>query len=344
MRFGSRSPRGGGPQAYRRGQPRPAPDGACRTGHAPAPGTAVNAVTAAKLKVIPAGDGTSTIVLSGTDGATYSYRNVAASMVQRTRVNAGTQIGVIGPGGLTFSISAPDVRGAVDAGEALQAWPAGSASMSGLCPPPSPLPLSRRPAGRCWWLPTRERARPRRTRPSSWLATWSGCRPTRSATPVPSVVRLPRHSRSRLQAASDWWSSSWRTGRQPRRRRSRHRCPQAMRWVAPPGTTPKQAAAYREIIAARPGFLVESLPAALAAVNAPAVNGLLGGHGQPVPEAGRRPARWRLPRSWPPTHPPADRLEPVSTQAHTVVSWAEEQMGKPYQWGQPGRAASTAPG
>jgi hypothetical protein len=128
------------------------------------------------------------------------------------------------------------------------------------------------------------------------------------------------------------------------RRRSRHRCPQAMRWVAPPGTTPKQAAAYREIIAARPGFLVESLPAALAAVNAPAVNGLLGGHGQPVPEAGRRPARWRLPRSWPPTHPPADRLEPVSTQAHTVVSWAEEQMGKPYQWGQPGRAASTAPG
>ena len=34
-------------------------------------------------------------------------------------------------------------------------------------------------------------------------------------------------------------------------------------WVAPPGTTPKEAAAYRAIVATRPGFRVESLPAAL---------------------------------------------------------------------------------
>jgi hypothetical protein len=45
-------------------------------------------------------------------------------------------------------------------------------------------------------------------------------------------------------------------------------------WVAPPGSTPEQAAAYRQIVAARPGFRVETLPAALAAVDAPAVHGL----------------------------------------------------------------------
>ena len=115
-------------------------------------------------------------------------------------------------------------------------------------------------------------------------------------------------------------------------------------WVAPPGTTPKQAAAYRVIVAARPGFRVETLPAALATMNAPAVNG----------SAGRVPAASAA--SWSPTGALATatlvaayastayRLESVSAQARTEVSWAEEQLGKPYQWGQPGRAASTAPG
>ena len=32
----------------------------------------------------------------------------------------------------------------------------------------------------------------------------------------------------------------------------------------------------------------------------------------------------------------AYRLESVSAQARTVVSWAEEQLGKPYQWGAAG--------
>jgi hypothetical protein len=86
-----------------------------------APGTAVDAVTAGTLRVIPAGGGNSTIVLSGTDGAAYTYRHVTASPVRRARVTAGMQIGVSGPGGLGFSISVPDVRGPVDAGEALQA-------------------------------------------------------------------------------------------------------------------------------------------------------------------------------------------------------------------------------
>jgi cell wall-associated NlpC family hydrolase len=111
---------------------------------------------------------------------------------------------------------------------------------------------------------------------------------------------------------------------------------QDLLWVAPPGTTPDQAAAYRAIAADRPGFRVESLPAALAAVNAPAVNAL----------AGRE--RGTSAGSWSPTGALATatlvaayastayRLESVSTQARTVVSWAEEQLGKPYQWGAAG--------
>ena len=107
-------------------------------------------------------------------------------------------------------------------------------------------------------------------------------------------------------------------------------------WVAPPDTTPKQAAAYRAIVAARPGFRVESLPAALTTVDAPAVNALA------------RKARAASAASWSPTGALATatlmaayastayRLQSVSTQAQTVVNWAEEQLGKPYQWGAAG--------
>jgi cell wall-associated NlpC family hydrolase len=106
---------------------------------------------------------------------------------------------------------------------------------------------------------------------------------------------------------------------------------QDLLWVAPPGTTAKQAAAYRAIVAARPGFRVESLPAALTAVNA---------------LTGR--ARATSAGSWSPTGALATatlvavyastayRLESVSAQARTVLSWAEEQLGKPYQWGAAG--------
>ena len=107
-------------------------------------------------------------------------------------------------------------------------------------------------------------------------------------------------------------------------------------WVAPPGTTPKQAAAYRAIIAARRGFRVESLPAALAAVNAPAAS------------APARTARANSAGTWSPAGALATatlvaayastafRMESVPMQARTVVSWAEEQLGKPYQWGAAG--------
>ena len=303
-----------------------------------APGTAVDAVTAGTLKVIPAGDGTSTIVLSGTDGATYTYRNVTARMAQRTRTNVGTQIGVSGPGGLTFSISVPDVRGAVDADEALQAWASGlSVNVRAL--PSTIAPATAAPARRQVLLVTDAGA----GTAAADLAKSVAGQMVRVQT---DTVGDPRSVGGQAPAAQQIAAPGGQqlvvvvlangTPAQAAALAARLPAGHDVLWVAPPGTTPKQAAAYRAIVAARPGFRVESLPAALAAVNAPAVNGLARSAG--ATSAG----------SWSPAGALATatlvaayastayRLESVSAQARTEVSWAEEQLGKPYQWGAAG--------
>ena len=303
-----------------------------------APGTAIDAVTAGTLKVIPVGDGTSTIVLSGNDGVTYTYRDVTASMAQPTRVNAGTQIGVSGPGGLTFSISVPDVRGTVDADEALQAWAAGlSVNVRAL--PSTIAPASAAPTRRQVLLVADAGAGTAATD----LAKSVAGQMVRVQT---ATVGDPRSPNGRALVAQQIAAAGGQrlvvvvlangTPAQAATLAARLPAGQDLLWVAPPGTTPKQAAAYRAIVAARPGFRVESLPAALAAVNAPAVNTL----------ASR--ARATSAGSWSPSGALATatlvaayastayRLESVPAQARTVVSWAEEQLGKPYQWGAAG--------
>ena len=303
-----------------------------------APGTAVNAVTAGTLKVIPAGDGTSTIVLSGTDGATYTYRNVTARMAQRTRMNVGTQIGVSGPGGLTFSISVPDVRGAVDADEALQAWASGlSVNVRAL--PSTIAPATAAPARRQVLLVTDAGAGTAAADVAKSVAgqmvrvqtdTVGDPRSVGGQAPAAQQIAAPGGQQLVVVVLANG------TPAQAAALAARLPAGHDLLWVAPPGTTPKRAAAYRAIVAARPGFRVESLPAALAAVNAPAVNGLA------------RSARATSAGSWSPAGALATatlvaayastayRLESVSAQARTEVSWAEEQLGKPYQWGAAG--------
>ena len=303
-----------------------------------APGTAVVAVTAGTLKVIAAGDGTSTIVLSGTDGAAYTYRDVTTSMAQRTKVNAGTQIGVSGPGGLTFSISVPDVRGAVDADEALQAWAAGlSVNVRAL--PSTIAPATAAPARRQVLLVTDGGAGTAATDLAKFVAGQMVRVQTSTVGDARSLGgqaraarRIAAAGRGRLVVVVLAHGTPALAAALAARLPAGH----DVLWVVPPGTTPEQAAAYREIVAARPGFRVESLPAALAAVNAPAVNGL----------ASRAPAASA--GSWSPTGALATatlvaayastayRLESVPAQAHTVISWAEQQLGKPYQWGAAG--------
>jgi cell wall-associated NlpC family hydrolase len=299
-----------------------------------APGTTVDAVTAGTLKVIPAGGGTSTMVLSGTDGATYTYRNVTASMAQRMRVNAGTQIGVSGSGGLTFSISVPDVRGAVDADEALQAWAAGlSVNVRAL--PSTIAPVTAAPARRQMLLVTDAGVGTAATDLVKSVAgqmvrvqtdTVSDTRSLADQAPAAQQIAAPGGRRLVVAVLANG------TPAQAAALAARLPAGHDVLWVAPPGTTQQQAAAYRAIVAARPGFRVESLPAALAAVNAPAVNASAGS------------ARATSAGSWSPTGALATatlvaayastayRLESVTAHARTVVSWAEEQLGKPYQW------------
>jgi len=303
-----------------------------------APGTAVDAVTAGTLTVIPAGGGPSTIVLSGADGAAYTYRDVTVSRAPRTTVNAGAQIGVSGPGGLTFSISVPDVRGAVDAGEALQAWAAGlSPNVRAL--PSTMTPATAGPARRQVLLVTGAGAG---TAATDLAKSMAGPMVTVQASAVGDT-----RSRGGLARAARRIAASGRgrlvvvvladgTPAQAAALAARLPAGRDLLWVAPPGTTPGQAAAYRAIVAARPGFRVESLPAALAAVNAPAGNGVA--QTAPAASAG----------SWSPSGALATatmvaayastayRLGSVPAPARTVVSWAEQQLGKPCQWGAAG--------
>jgi len=298
-----------------------------------APGTAVDAVTAGTLKVIPAGDGTSTIVLSGTDSVTYTYRDVTASIGEPTRVNAGTQIGVSDPGGLTFSISVPDVRGAVDADEALQAWAAGL-TIDVRALPSTIAPVTAGQARKHVLLVTDAEA----GMAAADLAKSVAGQMVTVQTDTVGDTRSPggRAAMARQIAAAGGQRLlvvilADGTPAQAAALAARLPAGHDLLWVAPPGTTPEQAAAYRAIVAARPGFRVESLPAALSAVNA---------------LTGR--ARATSTGSWSPTGALATgtlvatyastayRLESISTQARTVVSWAEQQLGKPYQWGAAG--------
>jgi hypothetical protein len=247
-----------------------------------APGTAVDAVTAGTLRVIPAGGGISAIVLSGADGAAYTYRHVTASPVRRARVTAGMQIGVSGPGGLRFSISVPDVRGPVDAGEALQAWAAGFAVNVRALPStiaPAPAAPARRQvlvitdtaAGAAAADLTKAVAGPMVTVRASTAGD------TGSAGGLAAAARQAAAAGGRRLVVA-----VLADGTPARAAALAARLPAGrdVLWVAPPGTTPEQAAAYRQIVATRPGFRVESLPAALAAVDAPA--GALPDHVQPV--------------------------------------------------------------
>jgi cell wall-associated NlpC family hydrolase len=314
---------------------RPAPAGPVQL---PVPtGTAVDAVTAGTLRIIPAGAGMATVVLSGTDGATYTYRDVSAGVAQRTKVAAGTRIGVTGPSGVTFSISVPDVRGAVDAAEALQAW------ATGLSVDVRALPSTIEPAT-ATATATPTATAPTRTRVLLAIDGGAGATAadlTKSLSGPFVAVRTETVSDARSpggQAAAARQIAAAGHGRllfvvlangtpaQAAALAARLPAGQDVLWVAPPGTTQKQAAAYRAIVAARPGFRVESLPAALAAVNA--VAGSASATSEHWSATGALAAA-TLAAAYAST---AYRLQSESTQARTVVSWAEQQLGKPYKY------------
>jgi cell wall-associated NlpC family hydrolase len=69
---------------------------------------------------------TNTVVVVGTDGATYTYTGVVGAPAIGTLTKAGLNIGTAGPTGITFGIMIPDVDGQVCATPALEAWSVGT--------------------------------------------------------------------------------------------------------------------------------------------------------------------------------------------------------------------------
>lgn len=298
-----------------------------------AAGTPVDAVTAGTITITPAAGGTATVVLSGADGATYTYRGVTVTPRpgpgRPQKVRAGMRIGASRPGGLTFSISVPDTSGAVDAEQALEDW------ASGLSVNVHALPSTIEPAS----------AAPARTQ--TLLVTDSGSRAaaglTRSLSGPQVRVRAetvsdPRPVRHQNPVAHRIASAARRqlvivvlahgTPTQLKAIAARLPAGRPLLWVAPPGTTARQAAEDRAIAAAHPGLRVESLPAALAPASAPAKPGTA------LPPMSVL-ATATLTSAYAIT---AYRLDSPSTQAGAELSWAENQLGKPYQWGAAGLA------
>jgi cell wall-associated NlpC family hydrolase len=305
-------------------------------------GTSVYAVTEGTPTVIPAGNGTSVIVLSGTDGATYTYRNVIAAPQpaaagtgkgKATKVKAGTKLGTSGSGGLTFSISVPDVHGLVDADEAMQSWASGlSIDVRSL--PSTTGGASAAPARENVLLVTGPGAQATTSTLSKSLAdtlvqvrtatltaapgtnTSGGADPFGRTSPVgqqiaasggPTLVVAALANGTPAQAAK--LAALLPAGHQ-------------LLWVAPAGTTPQQAAAYQLIVAAYPGFRVESLPAALAPAKS----------GKPAPASAVEAAQLATATLTATYTTTAYRLHSVSSEADAALSWAEQQLGKPYLW------------
>lgn len=302
-------------------------------------GTGVDAVTAGTVKAI----GTSAIVLSGADGATYTYRDVTAApdiaatrqagadakAPQARHVRAGDQIGTSGPGGLTFSISVPDVRGAVDADEALQAWASGlSVNVHAL--PSSIASVTTAAAQAKVLLVTDAGARAATTGTAKSMSgplvqvrteTVSDPRPVNHRDPVAAQIA----SSAKQQMVVVMLANG--TPAQAGAIASRLPAGRQLLWVAPAGTTAKQAAAYRAIVAAHPGFRVESLPAGLADATATAAT-TLPSEGRVLSPVGAL-ATDTLASAYVAS---AYRLSMPATEADTVLAWAEEQLGKPYKW------------
>jgi cell wall-associated NlpC family hydrolase len=304
------------------GEGRPAPSKTQAAGpvtlQVPA-GTPVDAVTAGTLKILPAAGGTSTVVLSGADGATYTYRNVTNAASLKT-VRAGTKLGVSGPGGLTFSISVPDVRGLVDAYEALQSWASGFSVNVRSLPSTIAAAITSPPRGQVLLLTdsgasaaasdlSHSMAGPL-VRVTTDTVTGKAAKAGTTGT-TDAIATAPRRQLIVVLLANGTPASAARLAK---------RLPDGhdLLWVAPPGTTPRQAAAYRALAAAHPGFRVESLPAALTAAAA----------ASPANTATEL-ATATLTAAYAAT---AYRLDVPSAQADTALSWAEEQLGKPYKW------------
>jgi cell wall-associated NlpC family hydrolase len=282
-------------------------------------GTPVSAVTGGTAQV--AG---SSVTLTGGDGATYTTTGVqpAAGLAPGTKVTAGQPLGTAAPGGVAFSIAIPDVAGPVCADGALQSWAAGTATDVHSLPttclagtsavPAAPVHVLVATDGKAGALApdladqfagTDVTVGTASLDPAASPAAEAAA--LQAAEPTPAqllVLALPDATPATAAALVPLLPAG-----------------QQVLWVAAPSTDPATAAAYQALVTAHPGLRVESPPAALATLTAPT-----------GPWAGVLPqVVAMLAARYAGT---AYRLPTTSARTAQVLSYAEAQLGKPYQW------------
>ncbi|HLH99862.1 MAG TPA: NlpC/P60 family protein [Acidimicrobiales bacterium] len=298
--------------------------------------TRVDAVTAGRIVAASDGPATSLIVLAGSDGATYGYRDISASVHPGEHVKPGERIGAAVAGGFTFSIRVPDVAGRVDADEALQSWAAGvtvdiHSLPSTVAPPPAAkattqvLVVTDTTTGHTGQDLTRALAGDKVT-----TSVVTDGRPARVTAALRADVArwaARTHGHGLVVAVLAQGTPAEAAGAV-----SANGLRSPLLWVAPTRTTTAQAHAYARLLRIHPRLRVQSLPKALGDVTAQAAT-------TPTVVAGPdRPGQWStvgaqaaasLISTYATT---AYRLHPASAAASTVISYAEAQLGKPYQW------------
>jgi len=310
-------------------------------------GTPVNAVTAGTFKVVG-----STIVLVGNDGATYTYKNVSTS-ARPGQTQAGSRLGTSGPGGLTFSIAVPDSHGLVDADEAMQAWSSGlTVNVRSL---PSTVAAATAPAKNQVLLLGDSGSRTLTGNLSQSLkgplvavqsATFD---PHASRDAKKALDKQITDSKNKLVVVALAHGTPAEAAALAKLLPHGHQ----MLWVI---SSAKQAGAYKALTASNPAFRTETLPSDLA----PGQNPSAQPAGSPVAETASAltspadssapaqtlaaPAGGSAASGWEPVSQlaagtltasyvtTAYRLYAIQSEANAVLSYAELQMGKPYQW------------
>lgn len=289
-------------------------------------GTPVAAVTGGTVQITG-----NTVTLTGGDGATYTTTGVdaAPNLPSGATVAAGQPIGTAVPGGITFSIAIPDVTGPVCANSALQSWAAGAAtdvrSLPSTCltgtpaNPPAPVHVLVATDGQAGSLANDLSGQFTGTNvtvstvpldlassPQDQAAAINAAQPTPSLV----VLALPDAGPSTADALAPLLPAG-----------------QQVLWVAGPSADPAIAAGYQSLVAAHPGLRVETPPAALASLATPPGQGWNGVLPQVVSLLAARYAG------------NAYRLPTTSALTAQVLAYAQNQLGKPYQWAGAGPAA-----
>jgi cell wall-associated NlpC family hydrolase len=335
-----------------------------------------------------AGSG-STLILLGTDGATYTYTDVTGAPKVGATTTPGSSLGLAGATGITFGISVPDASAPVCANSALEAWSVGTpvnvGSLPTTCVPgdlsvitdgsvtglkQNVLVVSDASSGATGTdlkglltgsqITSSTLTLDESQTPQAQGAAIEAAAVVTPAVPAnpgsPAVAAVPATATSPAVAAVPAvpatpavpavtsnliiLSLGSATPAEAAALTALLPADQQILWVAPPAATgtpapapgtPTDAAAYLAVVAAHPNLRIDTLSSALALVTsgsaaAPAATwSSVGAQVVASMVAGYAATAYRLPNA--------------NADVSAVLSYAEAQLGRPYQWAGSGPSA-----